>query len=331
MSDALPAVEPRMLELLGKSGLFGSLPESDLSVVAEYAAFRSCRPGGMIFRQGGRARELYVVAEGAVVVRKAAADGQEQDLARFTAGEVLGEIDLLDTVPRNASAYADGPATVLVFPADGLSFRDIVEGHPQIFAPVLHTLLGTVASRIRAANRLFSDRTPWIRELQRQLHRDRLTGLYNRTWLDDELGALLSRHPRVSLLVMKPDNFKVINDTYGHDAGDRVLLMTAEVLKLFLGEGELGARYRGDENCVILPDTGTEEAVRRAGVLRQAVAAMDLRPVTGGAELRLTASIGVSTFPDHAADAKSLVALTFEKMHAARGGGGDRTLWSLQA
>ncbi len=329
MSD-IAAGDSRLVDLLRRSGLFGELKEEDLSVIAEYGAFRSYQPGKAIFRQGSRAKELYIVSEGTVVVRKTAEDGREQDLARFTAGEVFGEVDLLDTVPRSASAFAEEPSTVLVFPAGSLPFRDIVEGYPQIFAPVLHTLLATVAHRIREANRLISDRTPWIRELQRQLHCDKLTGLYNRAWLDDELDALLRRRPPTSVLVVKPDNFKAINDTYGHEAGDRVLAMMAETARALLRDGEAGARYRGDEYCLILPGTGTAEAVKRAERLKEAIASLDLRAfaAAGGAEPRLRASIGVSTFPDHCGEAKGLIARAFEKMLAARGGGGDRILWS---
>lgn len=318
----------RKTELLGKSGLFASLSPSELDVVAGYCDIRRFETGTPIFRQGGEADELFIVDEGAVIVRKTAGDGRDQDLARFTRGEVFGEVDLLDTVPRSASAYAEEPTTVLVFPAGDLPFRDLVERHPKIFASVLHTLLATVAHRIRAANRLISDRTSWIRELRRQLYRDKLTGLHNRSYLDDELDALLRLHPRTTLLASKPDNFKAINDTYGHEAGDRTLVMLAEAVRGLLAEGEVGARYRGDEYCLILTGSDEVEGRRRAQGLRKAIGGLDLRAVTGGSHLKLTVSIGLATHPDQAGDGKTLVIRAMERMLEARKSGGDRILGS---
>ena len=75
--------------------------------------------------------------------------------------------------------------------------------------------------------------------------------------------------------MVKPDNFKAINDTFGHEAGDKALMLLADMVKSRLRDGELGARYRGDEYCVILPGCAPREAAAAAEALRAAVRAIE--------------------------------------------------------
>ncbi len=313
------------LALLGKAGLFSQLRETELRAISRYSGYRSFAPGEVIFPAGSHREELYLIRDGTVVIRRPGegGNGEGQDIARFVAGEVFGETDLLDSAPRSASAVAEGPTTLLVFP-DTVPFQELLEKHPQIFARILRTLLGVIAGRIRAIDKLLSEKAPWIEDLKRQLLRDKLSGLYNRAYLEEELPKLMVGP--VSFLVVKPDNFKTINDTCGHEVGDRTLVLIAEALKSCLEEGDFGVRYRGDEYCAVLLGRSRAEAVRIGERVRRAIGQLDVAQVTGGAVASLPASVGVSTWPDGAEDAKGLVALGFERMLKARGGGGNRVL-----
>ena len=311
--------------LLKRASLFSQLSAGELEVIARHSGYRSFRNGEVIFRQGSHRAELYLVKEGSVSIRRRGDEEAEQEIARFVGGEVFGEMDLLDTVPRTASAVAEGAAVLLAFPV-GIEFSSLLENHPETFARILRKILGEIARRIRAIDKLVSEKTPWIEDLKRQLHRDRLTGLFNRAYLEEELPRIVSAHPRTSLVVMKPDNFKAINDTFGHEAGDRTLMQLAEAVKSRLGDRDIGARYRGDEYCVVLPGRSAREALPAAEALRAAMRAIDVKKITGSDALSLTGSVGVSSHPAPAADAKALVARAFERMWEARNAGGDRIL-----
>jgi len=321
-----PSEAAGKLALLRRAALFAPLTPTELRLLAANSAYRACAPGERIFGEGPHAQELYLVKSGAVAIRKRAPDGTERDIARFIEGEVFAEMDLLDASPRTASAFADGEVTLLVFPAPGLAFRDLLELKPDAFARILEKLLGVIAGRIRAANRLVSEKTPWVEELKRQLHRDKLTGLFNRTYLDEELAGFLGRAGRAALLVVKPDNFKAINDTCGHDAGDRTLVMLGELVRSRLGEGDAGARYRGDEFCLVLRGRDQARALEDAAGLRDAVHGVDMRRATGREFPPLTASVGVAVAPGDAPDAKTLMARAFQRMWDARAAGGDRVV-----
>jgi diguanylate cyclase len=328
MKKNVTDIEQRIV-LLGKSSLFSPLGPEELALVARYSGYHTYTPGQVVFPEGSHREELYLIREGTVVIRRRV-DDAEQDIARFVSGEVFGEMDLLDTAPRNASAVAEGPATLLVFP-DQIEFGSLLEKHPDVFARVLRKLLGEVARRIRAIDRLISEKTPWIEDLKRQLHRDKLTGLFNRAFLEEELPRIVSAEPCTSLLVVKPDNFKAINDTFGHEAGDKTLVLLADAVKSHLGEGDIGVRFRGDEYCIILPGRNASAASQLAEIMRAAVRAIDVRQATGSDTISLTGSVGVSTHPRPSADGKVLVARAFEQLWTARNAGGDRILVEADA
>lgn len=178
------------LALLGKAGLFSQLREAELRTISRYSGYRSFERGELVFPEGSHREELYLIKEGTVVIRRRAesesGSAEGQDIARFVAGEVFGEMDLLDTAPRSASAIAEERATLLVFP-DKVPFQELLETHPYVFARILRKLLGEIAGRIRAIDKLVSEKSPWIEELKRQLLRDKLSGLYNRAYLEEEL------------------------------------------------------------------------------------------------------------------------------------------------
>lgn len=309
--------------LLQRAALFSQLSHDELAVIARYSRYRTYAPGEIVFAQGSHCEELYLVRKGSISIRRRGDEEAEQEIARFVGGEVFGEMDLLDTAPRSASAVAEAAATLLVFP-DGIEFARLLEKHPDVFARILRKLLGEIAGRIRAIDRLISEKTPWIEDLKRQLHRDKLTGLYNRAYLEEELPRIVSEHPRTTLIVMKPDNFKSINDTFGHEAGDKTLMLLADAVKSRLVDGDIGARYRGDEYCVVIPGRTAPEARAAAETLRAAMRAIDVKHVTGSDAISLTGSVGVSSHPAPAGDARALVTRAFERMWEARNAGGDR-------
>ncbi|WP_051946848.1 diguanylate cyclase [Thermus amyloliquefaciens] len=130
-------------------------------------------------------------------------------------------------------------------------------------------------------------------EAQLEAYTDPLTGLRNRRYLDLILERELFRARRynrpLSLLVLDLDDFKKVNDTYGHPVGDRVLRALARCLEEHLRKSDRPVRLGGEEFAILLVETPLAQAVRLAGRLRQAVAALKVIPVAG-----LTASIGVA-------------------------------------
>jgi len=321
-------VDIEKLSLLKNVSLFSKLKDHELATVARYSGYRSFSQGESIFHEGNVAEELYIIRSGEVVISKRAGEGDVSrvvDIARFVEGDCFGELGMLDSKPRNENAAATRDTTLLIFPDRAVKFRDLIVEQPAVFAQILHKLLAIVAGRIRTTNNLVSEKSPWMQDLRRQLLGDELTGLYNRLFLDEELAALLPGYgAETSLLMIKPDNFKLINDTYGHGAGDQVLKQLAETIRSSLRSGDIPVRYRGNEIGAVLPGTPTETAATVAEAVRKVVPTMDISKATGGEKVVVTVSVGLATFPRHADGHKRLVELAFEKMFEAREQGGDR-------
>jgi diguanylate cyclase (GGDEF)-like protein len=130
-------------------------------------------------------------------------------------------------------------------------------------------------------------------EAQLDAYTDFLTGLRNRRYLELVLDRELFRVARygrpLSLIVLDLDGFKAVNDTHGHEVGDRVLKALARCLEEHLRQSDRAVRLGGEEFAVLLPETGLPQALRLAERLRQAVAALRVPPVE-----RLSASFGVA-------------------------------------
>jgi diguanylate cyclase (GGDEF)-like protein len=135
--------------------------------------------------------------------------------------------------------------------------------------------------------------------------RDPLTGLYNRRYLEETMGRELPRARRlgesVGVIVLDIDHFKLLNDTYGHDAGDLVLERTGELLRAATRDSDIACRFGGEEFAVILPGATLLVARNRAEAIRASLEAM--RIDFGGKLIGpLTVSAGVASMPPHGQD-----------------------------
>jgi diguanylate cyclase (GGDEF)-like protein len=159
--------------------------------------------------------------------------------------------------------------------------------------------------------------------LRHLAYHDTLTGLPNRALLYDRMGvAVRQAHRRASgigVLFIDIDDFKAVNDSYGHDAGDRLLVELASRLRDGVRAGDTVARLGGDEFVVLLDGvTGPEDAARVAAKVVEAVRAPFRH---GGHDLTVTASVGVSTYPEDGASAAALLRSADAAMYEAKGRG----------
>ncbi len=157
---------------------------------------------------------------------------------------------------------------------------------------------------------------------------DELTDLYNYRYLqqrlDDEMGRADRYSKRLSLLMLDIDDFKRINDTYGHLVGDRVLSEVGLVLKSTVREVDIVARYGGEEFTIILPETDASGAFIVAEKIRETIAMHRFPDAEGGHSIHLTVSIGLSSYPVHAADKESLLRSADDAVYHAKETGKDR-------
>ena len=156
---------------------------------------------------------------------------------------------------------------------------------------------------------------------------DPLTGLGNRRFLHEQLEremarSLRSRYP-VSMVILDIDDFKLVNDTFGHRAGDLVLRSVADALRFPLRRSSTVCRYGGDEFCVIIPECTPEEALGVAARLKLEVE-RSLQAVPGVGRVRLRASAGVATHEPDEPAATDLFEVADQALLRAKRQGKDR-------
>jgi diguanylate cyclase (GGDEF)-like protein len=164
--------------------------------------------------------------------------------------------------------------------------------------------------------------------VERQAVTDELTGLANvrafLVTLDREFERSRRFGTPLALVMVDLDDFKHINDTYGHQQGDEVLAQVAAVLRGASRELDMAARYGGEELAVILPQTDAEGAEFLAERMRRTIEALPVRRVDGRGSLSVTASFGVAAAPDSASDRSDLIAAADAALYAAKRGGKNR-------
>ncbi|TXT39996.1 MAG: response regulator [Comamonadaceae bacterium] len=199
------------------------------------------------------------------------------------------------------------------------AFRPSAEGERHLCFPVIQSgSVGSVLQLVSTAQdqQRLLDQEPFINGYLREASpvletkrlmetlreanlRDPMTGLNNRRFLEEYVETLVSTAQRkksnLAIMMLDLDFFKMVNDTYGHDAGDAVLKALAKVLKQSVRASDMVIRYGGEEFLIILQDTHRESADQVAEKIR--VEVEKLKTTVAGVVIQKTISIGLSDFP----------------------------------
>lgn len=160
---------------------------------------------------------------------------------------------------------------------------------------------------------------------------DSLTGLFNRRFLerilDENIRLAALNDSNIAIFFIDLDDFKDVNDTYGHDAGDRVLVTVGARLLSAFREGDYVARVGGDEFIVVAP--GLKEAQNIASIADKLIASFDEPLELSGGAVRVGMTIGVAIFPDHGRCSQEIINRADEAMYSVkRSSKGSWRLWS---
>lgn len=258
-------------------------------------------------------------------------------LYQYTAQEAIGQPSSIIAPPDLAGEQAD--ILRRVFSGESLERFEterVRKDGRRLFVSMTISPVRDPSGRIISAAvvaRDMTERRRYEERLRYLADHDQLTGLFNRRRFEEELKREFARagryHCRGAVLSIDLDNFKAVNDSAGHAAGDAVLLAVATAMTQRFRSTDVLARVGGDEFAVLLSNVDEDNARAAAedilGTLRSC------RPLFGGKALKVHASIGVAMFDPDDATADEMQTFADLAMYAAKNSGGDRvTTFSLE-
>jgi diguanylate cyclase (GGDEF)-like protein len=318
----------KKVNLLSKTELFASCGGEMIRRIAGFCSLYGFARGATVFKSGDPGNSFYIVRSGEVAVFQRTEDKREQEIARYAGGDSFGEIDMLMNTERNADARAVEKSELLRFPGEDKTFLDLLLAYPPTGAELLRLFMQSTSARIRKSNALLKENSPWVKEIRSQVYGDKLTGLYNRTYLEEQLPRYVHNSSRpLGLFMIKPDNFKLINDNFGHEAGDQALVAIGSALARHIPANAVLTRFMGNELACFVPDTDRAGALLRARDFQSLLNGLDLSAMTQGRAFTLSVSIGIALYPQHAREARGLIDRAHELPLIGRERGGNMILF----
>ncbi|MDR1909527.1 MAG: cyclic nucleotide-binding domain-containing protein [Spirochaetaceae bacterium] len=304
-----------------KAALFSSLTDREMEYVLAHSGMIQLRHRGVLFAEGRRAEHFYMLLEGAVrIVRP---DAPEEELARFTAGDIIGDFDFARRALYDARAEAVEDSALIMFPAFGLTLDEIAADEPYVIAQIRLGSIVMIGDRLREVQRMTVENLSWVEELRRRAYEDPGTGLWRQSFISDELGSVLAEP--TALIQMKPDRFKLLVDSRGHRVGDEAMVRIAGVLKNMarrLGRG-WPLRFKSNEAGLFIPRCGPEQAGALAADLLAGIAALEPVPAEGGeGAFTFSATVVWGVWPLDDESWESLFARNYALLLEAWRGGG---------
>ena len=312
-------------------GIFSLLDRAEIEGVLAHLASVDLAEGELLFREGDEGNELFIIREGGVRVSLCLPDGSDHEIARLAAGDFFGEMSIFDSAPRSASCRALAASSL-----DRLSkagFNAIIDQNPRVALKLMYRMLNVTTQRLRDTGSIVSDMVTWGESARKRAVTDELTGVYNRRFLEDSLDGYLAeareKGAPLSLVMADLDHFRRTNELHGQEKGDEAIKGMANAFRSSLRPTDVIARYGGDEFLLILPSTGPQEAMALMSAVCAKVAGLGILAHLGGPLFNVTTSMGVASWPEHAADLPGLKAAADGALYRAKEEGRNRVICAV--
>lgn len=310
--------------------ILSSLQPEEVDLFASLLRRESYKKGEALFNEGDAGDTMYIVLSGAVSINVNLADGKTLEIAEITKGNFFGEMSIFDSVPRSATCCPKKDTRVLSL--KGSDFYTFIRKYPEAGIKIMHRMLEISSMRLKNTGAFLSDMVTWGEQARTRAITDDFTGLYNRRFLDDaiedRLAEAKSNGQPVSVVMVDLDNFGTLNNEYGQEIGDKVILEVVPLFKNHFTAEDILARYGGDEFTFILPQTPGKRALESCSALVQEVKKIDLLEHMKGSIRTVTASMGIASFPDHADSSTQVKEKADQALYQAKELGRNRVvLW----
>jgi len=312
---------------LRKVSIFSMFDDGELKVVSEILHDQKIPKGKELFHQGDPGSELFIVRKGCIGSSIELPDGTERELAQFHGGDFFGEMSIFESAPRSATCYAKEESFVQRL--NEQDFFSFLQKNPSMAIKVMYRMLNITVQRLENTGAFLTDMVQWGEAARKRTVTDEMTGVYNRRFLEDviveQFQTARKQGKPLSLIMVDLDRFREINEVYGNEMGDRVIMEAVKVFQTHLRSTDFIARYGGDEFTIMLPSTTLQESCDIAWRICGDVHALTLLIDAGGGPIdHITTSQGIAEYPACAEELKGLRTAADEALYAAKEAGKNR-------
>lgn len=293
-----------MIKYFRQLELFRTLSDGELALLEPCASVKSYNNDDVILSHSSTSRDLYIILSGRVLSTLKLPGTLDRKYGELLPGDFFGESPVFGNLPLFNTYTAAEKSELLIINEKG--FSGLIEKNPAAATKLITLLLSGIIRQFRKSSGFLAQIVQWGENASRRVITDELTGIYNRAFLDDAVENFFniskSNYKPLSLLMLDVDNCRVINETLDHDTGNKVICEFATIIKNIISRHGIIARYGGDEFSILLPETNREQAISIAEEIRRTVNDYDFSAFLKGNDIKITTSIGVSSFPETATE-----------------------------
>ncbi len=315
-------------EFLRTITIFSDLTDEEIAIFLQWLGSRTIEKGEVLFHEGDPGDELFLVTSGKVAISVKLQDGQDLEISEISAGNFFGEMSIFDNSPRSATCYTKEESELLGLRAE--DFFTLMTTHPSITTKIMYRMLRIIVERLQNTGKFLSDMVQFGEEARKRAVTDTFTGLFNRRFFDDALEEQFSRakmgRSSLALVMVDLDHFGKLNDEYGEKVGDDVILEAVKVFKTVFSEKDILVRYGGDEFTFILPNRSSDTAWDLCDKVCRDLRSLTILENRDGTIRKVTSSIGIAAYPDHAMTKKQLLEKADGALYQAKEQGRDRAV-----
>jgi diguanylate cyclase (GGDEF)-like protein len=305
--------------------IFSSILEQEREIVVAHSGILQLRQKARLFSVGERAEHFYLLLEGEIRIFRFLEEGGVDEMARFTAGDIIGDFDFARRGEFDSNAEAVRDSVVIMFPGFGITLDDFARKEPSAASRVLLGSILMFTSRIKRIQKVIVENMSWVQELNRRAYEDPGTGLWKQSYLTEEINRLLE--VPTALIILKPDRFQQLLDDHGNAAGDEAMVKIAMILKSIirrLGRG-WALRFKSNEVGLLINKTSHGQAEDLAREVSTAISALVPIPAKEHVpEYHFSATLSYGVWPEDEPLWESFLAGSFTLLYEARKGGKNR-------
>ncbi len=300
--------------------IFAPLDDKDLAQIQSGSRTATYNADDVILKNGSTGRDLYIILSGRVLSTLKLPGTLDRKYGELLPADFFGESSIFGNLPLFNTFTAAEKTEVLII--NEKVFTDLIETNPATATKLISSLLSGTIRQFRRSSGFLAQVVQWGENASRRVITDELTGIYNRTFLDDAVENFFniskSNYKPLSLLMLDVDNCRIINERLGHDTGNMVICEFAAIIRNIICRQGIIARYGGDEFSILLPETNREQALAVAESIRKSVEDYDFSELLKGHDIKITTSIGISSFPETATGLEAFRTKADESLYMAK-------------